>query len=281
MREWILEQGVLFYFFCSVGLLGIIATAAVNRTYKRLIKEADNMEKSEHRLIKYIKLKYSSYYTIGLKANDERAMVKRYLYRYKVGPASLMTWSKVGLAALAAVVLICLGAMLYGVYEGTSLNDMVSMFGLAAFIATVLGMQYKIAAFKDKQEVFCAQMEDNLENFLKNKIEYGHVLQEQKVSAQSEADETEKFDSGVSNKSFYKDSDDVKRHRKGTDEQWKKHNDEAKGQAAAAASMYGKGRSKGANDSVYSKAAVQLADSFDSEEIDAKVVEDILKEFLN
>ena len=45
------------YVFFSVGLLGFIATAAANRTYKRLIREADHMEKSEHRLIKYIKIK--------------------------------------------------------------------------------------------------------------------------------------------------------------------------------------------------------------------------------
>lgn len=279
MREWILEQGILFYFFCSVGLLGIIATAAANRTYKRLIKEADNMEKSEHRLIKYIKLKYSSYYTIGLKANDERAMVKRYLYRYKIGPASLMTWSKAGLAALAAVILMCLGAMMYGIYQGTSFTEMFSMFGLAAFIATVLGMQYKISAFSEKQDVFCAQMEDNLENFLKNKIEYGHVLQEKKASVHSDGSENDNPDTENQNKSFSDVSDnDKKMYRKDTDGYRKER---AQGQAAASAAAFGYGAGKNDNESVYSKAASQLADSFASEEIDAKVVEDILKEFLN
>ena len=101
MREWIMEQEIVFI-FCSVGVLGAVAAAAANRMYKRLIREADAMEKSEHRLIKYIKLKYSSYYTLGLKANDEQSMVKRYLYRYKMGPMTLVTWSKLGLAALSA-----------------------------------------------------------------------------------------------------------------------------------------------------------------------------------
>ena len=79
MREWMMEQGMIFYFFCAVGVMGAAAAALANRTYKRLIKEADGMENSQHRLIKYIKLKYSSYYTLGMKANDEQAMVRRYL----------------------------------------------------------------------------------------------------------------------------------------------------------------------------------------------------------
>ena len=77
MREWMMEQGMIFYFFCAVGVMGAAAAALANRTYKRLIKEADGMENSQHRLIKYIKLKYSSYYTLGMKANDEQAMVRR------------------------------------------------------------------------------------------------------------------------------------------------------------------------------------------------------------
>lgn len=286
MREWIMEQGILFYFFCSAGVLGAAATAMANRTYKRLIKEADAMENSEHRLIKYIKLKYSSYYTLGLKANDEKAMVKRYLYRYKIGPLTLMTWSKMGLAMLGAVVLACMGMMLYSLNNGAAFSDMFSMIVAAAMVSLVLGMQYKLYGFKDKQSVFCAQMEDNLQNFLKNKIEYGHVLKRQSGTdiAADAAEEkrrapAENFSENAGEKVYLS-----KEHSGRERREYLRHERKAEmqGQSQAAAAGHGrKNTIKKTEDSIYTKAALQLADGFGTEEIDAGVVEDILKEFLN
>lgn len=309
MREWIMEQGIIFYFFCSAGVLGAAAAAAANHVYKRLIKEADAMENSEHRLIKYIKLKYSSYYTLGLKANDEKAMVKRYLYRYKIGPLTLMAWSKMGLAALGLVVLACMGLVLYGLNAGADFADMFSMIVLAAMVSLVLGMQYKLYGFRDKQSVFCAQMEDNLQNFLKNKIEYGHVLKRQSSDAKvqetvknvremnssnmpvAKAEKHGDSQKGAGNLAYVNagegssamtNSKSAAAAREPINERrehmW--HGRKAQGQAAAAA-YNSKKQAKKAEDSIYSKAALQLADGFGAEEIDAQVVEDILKEFLN
>ena len=274
MREWIMEQGIVFYFFCSVGVLGAAAAAAANRMYKRLIREADAMEKSEHRLIKYIKLKYSSYYTLGLKANDEQSMVKRYLYRYKMGPMTLVTWSKLGLAALGAVVLGCLANILYRLNMGSEMTQMFPTVIAAAFVALALGMQYKLYGFKEKQDVFCAQMEDNLQNFLKNKIEYGHVLEERKEASvykynaenSEEAPENSSQHPGVQAHShLVRNTEDKSRIE----------------DKPAESSKNRKTRKQSDSESIYGKAAAALADGFASEEIDARVVEDILKEFLN
>ena len=70
MRQWISQQDVAFYVVTAVTIIGVILTAAANRAYKRLMKEADHVEESTNRLIKYIKLKYSSYYK-NIKNIDE------------------------------------------------------------------------------------------------------------------------------------------------------------------------------------------------------------------
>ena len=295
MREWIMEQGMIFYFFCSVGVLGAVAAALANRTYKRLIKEADGMENSEHRLIKHIKLKYSSYYTLGMKANDEQAMVRRYLYRYKIGPMTLIAWSKAGLLAMGVVTAVSFGNILYGLSVGTGFKAMLSTSMLGFMVASMLVIQYKLYSFRDKQKVFCAQMEDNLQNFLKNKIEYGHVLKrhQQETDEGQDVQASDVQESRSKSHVFEKKpqaavytqsraanetaSERMSVHER--DSSWK---DKSAGDRQAAASVCGKKRqTKNGEESVYTKAALKLADGFGSEEIDARVVEDILKEFLN
>lgn len=44
------------------------------KNYKRLIREADLMGTSNQRLIKYIKLKVTSYYKIGMHPEDTQAL---------------------------------------------------------------------------------------------------------------------------------------------------------------------------------------------------------------
>lgn len=296
MREWMMEQGMIFYFFCAVGVMGAAAAALANRTYKRLIKEADGMENSQHRLIKYIKLKYSSYYTLGMKANDEQAMVRRYLYRYKLGPMTLIAWSKAGLLAMGAVIAVSFGNILYGLSAGTGFRAMLSMTVFGLMVASILAIQYKLYSFSDKQKIFCAQMEDNLQNFLKNKIEYGHVLKRHQQES-DEGQSTEATEGHVQrNKSdvFEKPSQAAAYAqsrvseepsaerlslRERTDHSWKSKS--AGERQAAAAACKKKKQAKSTDESVYTKAALQLADGFGPEEIDARVVEDILKEFLN
>ena len=279
MREWILDQGISLYVFFSVGLLGFIATAAANRTYKRLIREADHMEKSEHRLIKYIKLKYSSYYSIGLKTNDEKAMVKRYLYRYKIGAVPLISLSKAGLAAMTVVILTAAATMLYRLNQGSMLSDLSPLFGICAFLVTILAMQYKICSFQDKRDTFCAQMEDNLENFLKNKIEYGHVLEEQR--AQMHTDNSDQDNRRGVKKDSFEDQNSNHEKDEATRNRTVYHSGGAKDQAAASAVENSLLKRQKAAESVFGNVASNLADGFSSDKIDAKVVEDILKEFLN
>lgn len=295
MREWIMEQGMIFYFFCSVGVLGAAAAALANRTYKRLIKEADGMENSEHRLIKYIKLKYSSYYTLGMKANDEQAMVRRYLYRYKIGPMTLIAWSKAGLFAMGVVTAVSFGNILYGMSVGTGFRAMLSTTVLGLMVASILAIQYKIYSFGDKQKIFCAQMEDNLQNFLKNKIEYGHVLKrhQQEIDAGQEMQAADVHENRSKPHVFEKkpqaavytqrcaENENVS-ERMSVNERDTSWKDKSAGDRQAAASACAKKRqTKNGEESVYTKAAFKLADGFGSEEIDARVVEDILKEFLN
>ena len=243
MRQWISQQDVAFYVVTAVTIIGVILTAAANRAYKRLMKEADHVEESTNRLIKYIKLKYSSYYKIGLKPNDMRAMVNRYFQKYRLGPVSLQTWSKSGILTAGIAGVIVMVYLLMGFYQGKRFADMYAVVISGILSEFILMVQYMLCAFKDKREAFCWTMYDYLSNFLKNKIENNPAVlsKEEGLSAKEALYQTD-------------------RERKGTS------------QAAATAIGSGKRTAEKMYDSSLSE--------FEDDEIDAKIVEDILKEFL-
>lgn len=57
MKDWFLSQGLSLYVEIVLLMAGLVTLWITGRNYKRLIREADSMGTSEHRLVKHIKLK--------------------------------------------------------------------------------------------------------------------------------------------------------------------------------------------------------------------------------
>jgi len=274
MKQWISQQGADFYVMAVAVFIGLIMTAAANRTYKRLIREAGNVEDSSNRLIKYIKLKYSSYYKIGLKPNNMKAMVNKYFQQYKIGPVSLELWSKTGIAAAGVCGITAMVYMLAGFYGGKRTSDMYILITEAVLSVFILGMQYIFYGFGRKQNMFCQTMYDYLENFLKNKIENGDAVrrmnENDSESADSEVRRHDRQDSEKYKSGRYRDDE---YDREYDSYHQVKDDRERKGSSQAAATAIDSGRKSGARDA-------QRRYSSEDDEIDARIVEDILKEFL-
>lgn len=246
MKQWLSQQGAVFYMMMAIVLVGLIMTAVANRVYKGLIKDSDDVENSANRLVKYIKLKYTSYYKLGLMANDEKALVRSYLSKYKVGPIALDTLCKIGIAARYAVGSLAIGYLLFSLTRGKSVADMYAFIGVAIISLLFMTLQYKLCEFNEKREVFCWNMYDYLSNFLKNKIDKGNNDMSMPEKAAEE--------------NFSLDYQDKQRKK-------------AVSQAAAA--QVPKSRKTQDFSDTLGHGRLSLDD-----DIDAKIVEDILKEFL-
>jgi len=221
MREWIMEQGAIIYIFAGILAIGLIGTFIANRGYKRLIKEADAMGTSDNRLIKYIKLKFESYYKLGMEPWNADVLANRYIYKYKIGFMTLEKWEKIGKLSMLATALTVVVNGLIKLYNQVDYVDILVMIGIGSVSFLLLFGQYKIHDFSTKKEILRCVILDYLENFLKNKLGPG--------------------------KELAKTRSKMPDHKKAMEE-------------AAATNI----RPKQADD-----------------EIDARVVEDILKEFLN
>ncbi len=177
MKEWLIGQGIIFYVFAGSLLIGLIAAFVANHGYKRLIKETELMANTENRLLKYIKLKFGSYYKLNMKPQDTRALARHYMYKYKIGFMSAASWIKLSKLAAYVIGLAALVDMLIMMRSGQAVADIVMMVVTAALGIGVLYMQNRIYNFGEKQDMLEWHLIDYLENFLRNKIESGKNLQ--------------------------------------------------------------------------------------------------------
>ena len=74
---------------CWAGLSASVIPAV---SYRKMIKEADLMGTSNHKLIKYIKLKFSSYFKLGMIPENTGALVNKYVDKYKINSMSIHRW---------------------------------------------------------------------------------------------------------------------------------------------------------------------------------------------
>lgn len=283
MRDWIIGQGFIVYVFAGCLAVGVLSAFIANHGYKKLIKESEIMGNTQNRLLKYIKLKFGSYYKLNMRPQDTRALAKHYMYKYKIGFMNVLSWIKlsklsVGIMGIAAV--ICL---LWMQTRETTAAQMVSMIGCAVIAASVVYIQHRLYDFSEKQSMLEWYLMDYLENFLKNKIESAQGLNIQRPASVAEKNVQlgKKNDhetmGKINEKDFQVSQGQSETFNKDSKEAlfWK--NAEDKDHEAAAARMRGASVQKRETASSY----FSSDEPGSEDEIDAKIVEDILKEFLN
>lgn len=268
MKEWMIQQGVIMYILAGCLVVGLVSAMVANHGYKKLIREADMMGNSDNRLLKYIKLKFSSYYKLNMRPQDSRALVRHYLHKYKIGFWSAATWRNI------PVVMMAVSGLAFGIwlilmmFQGRPVTDLVMIGVVWGMTEIVLMTQNRLYNYPEKQEALEWHVMDYLENFLKNKIESGKSLQT--YSAESVGKDVFKQNEDASVRSGHEQSrsqNDMGRtsrvHSVKTD------------QEIAAAKFASKPENSRRRSLVGSESSQTPED-----EIDARIVEDILKEFL-
>ncbi len=242
MKEWVVSLGVFAYIEAGIFFIGIISLLMTISTYRKLIKEAELMGTSNHSLIKYIRLKVGSYYKIGMEPENTEALVEHYLYKYKVGFLSLGGCMRV--IHLMSVLSLVAGIIqsLYSYGQGKSLYYVFSVMTLGIVVSLILlGIAY-FCNNDEKKKYLKADILDYVDNYLKNRL-----IEEK--------------------------GDVVPQNR----ESYKRALQEAVAAAPGGTRRSGRTRPFYDDEMEYSASLRRKS----SDEIDAKVVEDVLKEFLN
>ena len=83
---------IFLYAMVVVAIVGIIGKIVAQITLKRMRKEAENIHKSNHKLMKLIKAKYEHANIKSDRVKNISVFVDKYLNEYKICGISLYTW---------------------------------------------------------------------------------------------------------------------------------------------------------------------------------------------
>lgn len=236
MKDWFLGQGLPLYVETVLFVAGLLTLWMTGRIYKRLLRETDAMGTSEHRLIKYIKLKVTSYFKIGMHPQDTHALIDRYIKKYRIGLWTLNSWKHLPYLFMTVLLAVGGGNFMYRWTSGETTLRMITPLAMAVLGTGILYGFMKFMDFNGKESLLTQSMADYIGNYMNHKLAYEYKNQAGKVPP----------------------------------EQYKR----ALQEVAAASS----GRRKERKQKYY-------YDEYDAEptandEVDAKIVEDVLKEFL-
>ena len=158
------DTGVITYLMAAAGILGILAKIVNQITLNRLVREAGNMPKSTHRLIKLVRSKYEHACMIRDSVENTDAFVEKYIFEYRGFLFRIHTWRQIEILTVwFAGILAALGASV--LYFSSGFSESVYQYIAAGAAETVLlavvmrltDEPYKIGALK-------MYMTDYLEN---------------------------------------------------------------------------------------------------------------------
>ena len=179
MKEWIVLQGWPMYVMLGLTVLGMLGSILSRIFYGRLAKEAQLCGTSDYPMLHYIRQKYSSYYKLGMRPTNAKALVNRYLALHKTGILALYNWPFVRVFMMGAIVMV---GLINGIYQYQMTGQMeTSIVDIGVSLVLTLGL-WLFGQLLDvgrlkmiTENAIC----DYLDNYLKSKLdgEYGYGRQ--------------------------------------------------------------------------------------------------------
>ena len=158
------DTGVIAYLMAAAGILGILAKIVNQLTLNRLVREAGNMPKSTHRLIKLVRSKYEHACMIRDSVENTDAFVEKYIYEYRGFLFRIHTWRQIEILTVwFAGILAALGASVLYFYSGFS-ESVYQYIGAGAAEVVLLSMVMRLTDEPYKIHALKMYMTDYLEN---------------------------------------------------------------------------------------------------------------------
>ena len=151
------DTGVIAYLMAAAGILGILAKIVNQITLNRLVREAGNMPKSTHRLIKLVRSKYEHACMIRDSVENTDAFVEKYMFR-------IHTWRQIEILTVwFAGILAALGASV--LYFSSGFSESVYQY-IAAGAAEVVLLSMVMRLTDEPYKIYALKMymTDYLEN---------------------------------------------------------------------------------------------------------------------
>lgn len=165
MMEY-LEKGYVLYAMLGICAICVLGRLIANGTYKRLIRQAENMASAKDSFLKRLKLKYESTYRLNDGVDNVPAFVEKNLYQYKKMGITLRKLEGISIYGALFCLLAGLCATLGSFLYQTNVKTMILQFGAGIVLGLFLVLIDSVTDTGTKREVLLANICDYLENIL-------------------------------------------------------------------------------------------------------------------
>jgi hypothetical protein len=166
-----LEHYGIVYAVAALCLLEILIRGMLHHTYRRLLKAAQNMGQTNHKLMKKMRNKFAANYELKLGISNVKTFVDKYMRHYRVFGLHLSTWEAACNLCMLVSMLAGLGGGIFMMYLGMEQTVL-----LASLSSGILGNGIVLLAdclygVGSMREMLQADMMDFLENTYKPRLE--------------------------------------------------------------------------------------------------------------
>lgn len=92
MLEAIVKHGIIFYAMGVIMAIGLFSKFISHTTLRKMVREASEIQKSNHRLMRLVKSKFEHASMVSDKVQNVEAFVNKYLFEYRVLGVRMETW---------------------------------------------------------------------------------------------------------------------------------------------------------------------------------------------
>lgn len=170
MTEFMSRYGIV-YGVLLVCTLEIIVKGMISHTYGRLIRAARDMGRSEHRLMKSLRVKFETCYRLKIGVSNVNVFVEKYLRHYRVLGLHLKTWEALCNQCMLIAMMGSLGGGIWAIIQGLEQEVIFSSLFAGILGNGVILLFDGIYGIHNKRELLRVDMMDFLENIYKPRLE--------------------------------------------------------------------------------------------------------------
>lgn len=161
----------MLYGIIGLGILCLLIKFIVSRMYKRLVKAARQMGKSEHSLMKMLLKKFETCYQLKMGVENVEIFVDKYLNSYKVAGIHLYMWEILGDVVFGMTLLASLLSNMYIAVMGSDRRMMTEFLLVGIAVCGIIILEDILLNLRFKRRQLMVEIQDYLENIYKPRLE--------------------------------------------------------------------------------------------------------------
>ncbi len=164
------EEKIISTIILLTIVLSMVSKIMMSILYQNMIKEADNMSTTNHKILKQCKLKFANCYQLNQGVANIPVFVDKFLNKLSIGPLTLQTiYHLSGQLMLLSVFFAGVGVC-KSIIIGRTLGEILPFYIISFFGLYLYFSVSSIADVKGKKRILKICLVDYLENHMVNKL---------------------------------------------------------------------------------------------------------------